>query len=210
MDETIAGWSPADLRRFVVNTILTDPGAYPKQAKDNSPGLPTNPGLVDTDVPVWSSTTNSWVAQRALRLPQDFSYIRMQGQPSGFIVDTAFRIYNWSSAVTEYVQDSQGFFNNSGSRLTLNKACRCFIGMSFVGPNAGNYSAGFTPVYNGASIDSIMGGFYYNAAITGVIQNGGQAGWGIASFAGGDYIQIGGYCNSGVPTVVLTLMVLPS
>lgn len=33
MDETIAGWSPADLRRFVVNTILTDPGALPKDKR---------------------------------------------------------------------------------------------------------------------------------------------------------------------------------
>lgn len=63
MDETIAGWSPADLRRFVVNTILTDPGAYPKQAKDNSPKVTvsaTPPSANNGDIWIYQGNGFDW------------------------------------------------------------------------------------------------------------------------------------------------------
>lgn len=53
----IGGWSPDELRRFVVNTILTDPGALPKTASLPKP-------VADGDVPVWDQGSNAWVSSQ--------------------------------------------------------------------------------------------------------------------------------------------------
>lgn len=47
--ETVSHWTPADLRRFVVNKILTDPGAFPKTASASSSSSPDVPigGMID-------------------------------------------------------------------------------------------------------------------------------------------------------------------
>jgi len=208
-DQTIATWTPADLRRFVVNNILTDPGAYPKQPKDNTPTLPTNPGLDDGDVPVWDTSSQRWVTSSSKYVVPNVSYFRGQGTPAGFLVDANFRIYNWSSLGTLYAHDPTGYFNNNGSYFQFNKACTCAISMQAVGPNAGNYTLGFSPVYNGVTIDSVAGSISWEGS-AGTIQLMSSVGFTIARFNAGDYIQIGGFCNSGVPTVSLVLMVLPT
>jgi len=63
MDETIAGWSPADLRRYVVNTILTDPGAFPKQPKDDTPKVTvsaTPPSAKNGDIWIYTGNGFDW------------------------------------------------------------------------------------------------------------------------------------------------------
>ena len=75
MDENIAGWSPADLRRYVVNTILTDPGAYPKAPKDDTPNLTvsaTPPAAKDGDI--WVYTGMSGVYWRFMYDSSDATY----------------------------------------------------------------------------------------------------------------------------------------
>jgi len=207
--DKIGGWSQADLRRFIVNEVLSDPGALPK-SPDPDPAtlLPSRP-LNDQDVPIWNAASQTWKTNRMLRLPQDFSYIRMQGQPAGFTIDNNFRVYNWSSASTLYIQDSQGYFTNNGSQLVINKACKAFTSMQAVGPNAGNFTLGFSPVYNGVSIDSIAGSIS-DESHAATIQLMSSVGFTITTFNASDVINIGGFCNSGIPTVVLCMMVLPS
>jgi len=51
--QAIGGWTPAELRRFVVNT-LQDPGAQPESIAK----LPKNP--TDGDVPVWNAAQKKW------------------------------------------------------------------------------------------------------------------------------------------------------
>ena len=139
-----------------------------------------------------------------------FSYVRFGGTPQGFVVDTAFRIYNLNGTVV-YLQDPEGFFTfPSNQYIQLTKPCTCLLSMTAVGPNAGNYAQGWTPVYNSASINSQAGGFYYQATVTGVIQLGSVSGFEINRFASNDYIQAGGYCNSGTPNIILDMIVMPS
>ncbi len=52
--DNIASWSQAELRRFIVNTILSDPGAMPPS--------PLPPGALDGDVPVWDAASKTWRA----------------------------------------------------------------------------------------------------------------------------------------------------
>ncbi len=52
--DSIAGWSQAELRRFIVNTILSDPGAMPPS--------PLPAGSIDGDVPVWDAASKLWRA----------------------------------------------------------------------------------------------------------------------------------------------------
>ena len=59
--DTIAGWSEADLRRYVVNLLLTDPGALPKTVGGAAQTLPSPAS--DSDLPVWNAAQNKWVAQ---------------------------------------------------------------------------------------------------------------------------------------------------
>jgi hypothetical protein len=59
--EKIADWSQADLRRFVVNLLLSDPGALPKPpAHDATKDLPVSAS--DGDIPVWDKASQRWVS----------------------------------------------------------------------------------------------------------------------------------------------------
>jgi hypothetical protein len=63
--ERIGDWSQAELRRFVVNTILTDPGAFPKeQTQQRVPSSAT-----DGDVPVWDVASSRWVTSSDHPMP---------------------------------------------------------------------------------------------------------------------------------------------
>lgn len=57
--DTIGTWSQAELRRFVVNLLLTDPGALPKNIGGAQQTLPT---AADGNVPVWDAAKNQWVS----------------------------------------------------------------------------------------------------------------------------------------------------
>lgn len=45
MDQTIADWTPAQLRQFIVNSVLTDPAAVPAKKKE-LPASPPNMGML--------------------------------------------------------------------------------------------------------------------------------------------------------------------
>jgi hypothetical protein len=47
--KTIANWTPEQLRQFIVNQVLPDPGSYPKTVAQ--PGKPAS-----GDVPIWSGS----------------------------------------------------------------------------------------------------------------------------------------------------------
>lgn len=59
--DRIGDWSAADLRRFIANSVLSDPGSSPK-----SQALPP---AADGDVPVWDTGTGSWVSSSKRPLP---------------------------------------------------------------------------------------------------------------------------------------------
>lgn len=59
MDPTIANWTPAQLRQFIVNSVLSDPGSLPKpKPVDPTTYLPAN--HTDGDVPVWDQASQRW------------------------------------------------------------------------------------------------------------------------------------------------------
>lgn len=190
----IGGWSPAELRRFVVNTILNDPGALPGAA------------ISAQDISGYPNEDTTTLHGNGAWGPP-LSFLRLQAQPSGFIVDANFRIYNWNSPVAVYVNDPTGYFTITGGHVIVNKTCTVAISMPGVSPSQGNFAMGWAPVYNGSGIDVSAGGFYYQAT-AGVIQQGANTGFTINQLTAGTQIQPGGYCNSGTPTVVLNLIVL--
>lgn len=55
----IGNWSQAELRRFIVNLLLSDPGALPRGVGTTPQSLPSPAN--DGDVPIWDSSQNKWV-----------------------------------------------------------------------------------------------------------------------------------------------------
>lgn len=59
MNTNIGHWTEADLRRFVVNLLSSDPGALPKTIGGSAQQLPTP--VNDGEIPVWDSAKGAWV-----------------------------------------------------------------------------------------------------------------------------------------------------
>lgn len=57
--DNIGSWTQAQLRRYIINEILTDPGALPKSISGATQTLPSS--VHDGDVPIWDAATNSWL-----------------------------------------------------------------------------------------------------------------------------------------------------
>ena len=77
--DKIGDWSQADLRRYIVNLLNSDPGALPKEVGGVSQQLPV---AADGDVPVWDAAANSWTTSTAkpvspleLAVPADASKV---------------------------------------------------------------------------------------------------------------------------------------
>jgi len=203
MAETIAGWSPAELRRYVVNTILTDPGAIPEN-KDTSPSLPAYPA--DGDVPVWDAGSGSWVSSTK-KAPTDTNplvkqlpYIRVQGGISGFIADLNFRVYNLSSPSIIMENDPNNQLGLSSGQLTV-AAGNYMFGVYVVGRAAAAYEAAWTLTYNGVTIDVTIQNTL-NMGGVGAAQSVGLSASGVTNFfasAGGN-VQLSGFQNDATIT----------
>lgn len=92
--DQIGSWSQADLRRFVVNLLLSDPGALPKEVSGPSQQLPA--GATDGSVPVWDSASNRWVT--SLEHPA----------PGSDLADTSVALAKLASTVPYLVEDYAG------------------------------------------------------------------------------------------------------
>lgn len=92
--DSIAEWSQADLRRFVINLLLSDPGALPKEVSGPSQQLPA--GATDGSVPVWDSASNRWVT--SLEHPA----------PGSDLADTSVALAKLASTVPYLVEDYAG------------------------------------------------------------------------------------------------------
>lgn len=217
--ENIGAWTAADLRRFIVNEVLSEPGVVPP-APVGTKQLPTTqqmppPISADGDVPVWDAASQRWVAARnytkgnaakvlrqngAWGEPQ-LSYIRVQGVLTGFIADLNFRIYNFNGAATTIMSnDPFSRFSFNGSTLTV--AAGSYIFGLYVIGNAAGYECGWCLTYNGGTIDStIQNGSNWGGL--GAVQNMGVSATTMTNFfSSSGTVQISGFQNLGPPGAV--------
>ena len=206
--DSIGGWTPAELRRFVVNTILNDPGAMPeKEPTPLGAGFPTT--FTDQDVPTWDKASQSWKTRGRL---DDVSYIRINGSGfSGFVADTNFRIYDLASPSVTLEQDVKGRVSMNGSgRISIAVPGNYLLGGYVVG-RAALYECAWTLIYNGTTIDSAaQNGANWGGL--GVVQNLGVSFSVMTSFfSSPGYVQLGGFQNDAtIPSAGMWAMWLPS
>ena len=202
MTNVIGDWTETQLRQFIVNNILTDPGSLPKpKPHDLTTDLPAN--HVDGDVPVWDTASQRWQPSTKHPIPSSqlanapTQFIRIQGTGiSGFTADLNFRFYNLSGSSVVMENDPGGHFHDGGGYINIDVPGNYMVGCYVVGRAAFAYEAAWTVVYNSATIDTVIqNGF--NMGGVGVTQNAAISASGITNFfsSSGGTIQIGGFQN---------------